>query len=184
MPAGKPVIVEADGQLLGQFALAAALVGEAKKLDHDAAGLALGQTLDEEIESPPVGLPQEEPIAIDQIDQRHRLPSDDVPLGITAIPSQECDAASSRSGRRTLGRRARHRVYNEAEHHALVLLWEASDRICRKRLKALMPALIEAMEWQGHLDLATEIRDKLLAMSAATIDCELGRDREELGRKL
>lgn len=44
------------------------------------------------------------------------------------------------------GRRARRRVYNEAEHNALVLLWEASDRICGKRLKALMPALIEAME--------------------------------------
>ncbi|MHC2432663.1 hypothetical protein ACVMB0_000038 [Bradyrhizobium sp. USDA 4451] len=66
------------------------------------------------------------------------------------------------------GRRARRRVYNEAEHNAFVLLWEASDRICGKRLKALMPALIEAMERHGHLDLAAEIRDKLLAMSAAT----------------
>lgn len=73
------------------------------------------------------------------------------------------------------GRRARRRVYNEAEHNALVLLWEASDRICGKRLKALMPALIEAMERHGHLDLAPEIRDKLLAMSAATIDRALAR---------
>lgn len=81
------------------------------------------------------------------------------------------------------GRRARRRVYNEAEHNALVLLWEASDRICGKRLKALMPALIEAMERHGHLDLAPEIRDKLLAMSAATIDRALARVREGLGRK-
>ena len=80
-------------------------------------------------------------------------------------------------------RRARRRVYNEAEHNAIALLWEASDRICGKRLKALMPALIEAMERHGHLDLAPEIRDKLLAMSAATIDRALARVRERLGRQ-
>lgn len=77
------------------------------------------------------------------------------------------------------GRRARRRVYNEAEHNALVLLWEASDRICGKRLKALMPALIEAMERHGHLGLALEIRD-ISAMSAATIDRALARVREVL----
>lgn len=81
------------------------------------------------------------------------------------------------------GRRARRPVYNEAEHNALVLLWEASDRSCGKRLKALMPALIAAMERHGHLGLAPEIRDKLLAMSAATIDRALARVREGLGRK-
>lgn len=74
-------------------------------------------------------------------------------------------------------------MYNEVEHNALVLLWEASDRICGKRLKALMPALIEAMERHGHLDLTPEIRDKLLAMSAATIDRALVGVREGLGRK-
>ncbi|TWA99003.1 hypothetical protein FBZ96_105682 [Bradyrhizobium stylosanthis] len=46
-----------------------------------------------------------------------------------------------------------------------------------------MPALIEAMERQGHLGLAPEIRDKLLAMRAATIDRALARVREALGRK-
>ncbi|MEY9194777.1 MULTISPECIES: integrase [Bradyrhizobium] len=81
------------------------------------------------------------------------------------------------------GRRPRRRIYNEAEHNALVLLWEASDRICGKRLKALMPALIEAMGRHGHLDLAPEIRAKLLAMSAATIDRVLVPIREKLGRK-
>ncbi|MGY3079515.1 hypothetical protein ACVWZZ_005923 [Bradyrhizobium sp. LM6.10] len=60
-------------------------------------------------------------------------------------------------------------MYNGAEHNVLALLWEASDRICGKRLKALMPALIAAMERHGHLVLTPEIRDKLLAMSAATI---------------
>jgi hypothetical protein len=36
-------------------------------------------------------------------------------------------------------RRVRRRVYDEAERNALVLLWEASDRFCGKRLKALLP---------------------------------------------
>ena len=37
-------------------------------------------------------------------------------------------------------------------------MWEASDRICGKRLRALLPILIEATERHGHLDLAPEVR--------------------------
>jgi hypothetical protein len=80
-------------------------------------------------------------------------------------------------------RRTRRRIYDEAERNALALLWEASDRVCGKRLKALLPVLIEAMERHGHLDLAPETRCKLLAMSAATVDRALGRLRDGLGRK-
>jgi len=80
------------------------------------------------------------------------------------------------------GRRKRRRIYDEAERNALVLLWEASDRVCGKRLEALMPVLIEAMERHGHLELSGEIRTKLLVMSAATIDRALARVREGLGR--
>ncbi|MEJ2480815.1 MAG: ISNCY family transposase [Acidihalobacter sp.] len=79
-------------------------------------------------------------------------------------------------------RRARRRIYDEAEQNALTLLWEASDRVCGKRLKALIPALIVAMERHGHLNLAPDIRGKLLSMSAATIDRALRRVREGLGR--
>ena len=99
------------------------------------------------------------------------------------VSSQTCDAATSREEDVSRSRRARRRIYNEAEHDVLVLLWEASDRICGKRLKALMPALIVAMERHGHLGLSPAIRDKLLTMSAATIDRALVRVREELGRK-
>ncbi|MGZ2442146.1 ISNCY family transposase [Sinorhizobium medicae] len=87
-----------------------------------------------------------------------------------------------RHGRESTGRRARPRVYEEAERNALILLWEASDRVCGKRLKALLPVLVEAMERHGHFNLAPEIRGKLLAMSAATIDRTLGPIREGLGR--
>ncbi len=80
-------------------------------------------------------------------------------------------------------RRTRRRIYEEAERNALVVLWEASDRICGKRLKALLPLLIESMERNGHIDLAPEIRAKLLVMSASTIDRALGKIRQEGGRQ-
>jgi hypothetical protein len=63
-----------------------------------------------------------------------------------------------------------HRVYDAAVREALIVLWEASDRICGKRLRPLLPVLVEAMERHGHLRLAPEVRTGLLAMSAATID--------------
>lgn len=68
------------------------------------------------------------------------------------------------------GWRARPRIYGEAERNALILLWEASDRICGKRLEArYCPSFSRRMERHGHFDLAPEIRGKLLAMSAATM---------------
>ena len=60
---------------------------------------------------------------------------------------------------------------------ALIVLWEASDRVCGKRLRPLLPVLVEAMERHGHLQLAPEVRTGVLAMSAATIDRAL-RDGE------
>jgi len=51
-----------------------------------------------------------------------------------------------------------------------VVLWEASDRLCGKRLRPLIPILLEAMERHEHLALAPEVRMKLATMSAATID--------------
>ena len=36
------------------------------------------------------------------------------------------------------------RIYNEAVKEALIVLWEAADRICGKRLKAIVPSLIDA----------------------------------------
>jgi hypothetical protein len=66
--------------------------------------------------------------------------------------------------------RKRPSLYDEASRAALIVLWEASDRVCGKRLKALMPILLAAMERNGHLKLNEDIRAKILAMSSATID--------------
>lgn len=66
--------------------------------------------------------------------------------------------------------RGRRRHYDEAARHALIVVWEASDRICSKRLKALLPVLIGALECHGHLCLELSIRTQLTTMSAATMD--------------
>ncbi|RWF29299.1 MAG: transposase, partial [Mesorhizobium sp.] len=79
------------------------------------------------------------------------------------------------------GPRPDRRIYDDAVREALIVIWEASDRICGKRLKALVPILVEAMERHGHLRLTAEIRTRLLTMSAATIDRVLGEARETAG---
>lgn len=72
----------------------------------------------------------------------------------------------------TLGPQKPHhrRRYGPEVVEALVPLWEASDRLCGKRLQALLPLLVESLESHGHLRLEGTVRDQLLAMSSATID--------------
>lgn len=75
----------------------------------------------------------------------------------------DCEAAKG-------GPRPGRRVYGDDVRAALIVVWEASDRICGKRLHPLLPTLIEAMERHGHGDMDSETRRQLLTMSPATID--------------
>src|SRR5664279_3607496 len=76
------------------------------------------------------------------------------------------------------------RVYNEAVKQALIVLWEASDRVCGKRLKPLLPVLVDALERHGHLHLEQAVRSLVLSASAATIDRTLAEPRaQQLGRR-
>lgn len=74
--------------------------------------------------------------------------------------------------------RGRPRRYDAAVREALVVLWEAADRVCGKRLKALLPSLVDAMERHGHLHLDAAVRERLLAASAATLDRLLAATRD------
>jgi hypothetical protein len=80
-------------------------------------------------------------------------------------------------------RRSGRRLYDEAVKEALVIAWEAGDRICGKRLKAVLPGLIEAMERHGHLKLDRAVRDLVLSVSAASIDRLLSPVRQSAGRR-
>ncbi len=64
----------------------------------------------------------------------------------------------------------RRRICDDAVKEALIVLWEASDRICGKRLKAILPDLLRSLEKHEHLKLDIHVRELLLAVSAASID--------------
>ena len=66
--------------------------------------------------------------------------------------------------------RPERRLYDEAIRAALIVIWEASDRICGKRLQPSLGPMIEATQRHGHLELESEVRKRLLEMSASTID--------------
>ncbi|MEX3672412.1 transposase family protein [Paraburkholderia phenoliruptrix] len=71
------------------------------------------------------------------------------------------------------------RRYDDEVRAALITLWEAGDRICGKRLKALIPTLIDSMTRHGHLTLSKDVRQRLNQISAATIDRLLRDVREQ-----
>ena len=74
-------------------------------------------------------------------------------------------------------RAPRLRLYDEAVREVLIVLWEAADRIYGKRLKALVPVLLPALERHRHLQLDAGIREKVMAVSASTIDRMLAMAR-------
>jgi hypothetical protein len=82
-------------------------------------------------------------------------------------------AAASRAEQAT------QRIFHSAVLEALIVLWEASDRICGKRLKALLPVLLESMERHGHIQLEENVREQVLKLSAATIDRKLRSVRQK-----
>jgi hypothetical protein len=52
----------------------------------------------------------------------------------------------------------------------LVSVWEVSDRLCGKLLKAVIPDLLLSLERHGELALTEAVRSQLLTISAASID--------------
>jgi hypothetical protein len=66
--------------------------------------------------------------------------------------------------------RRRRSTYGSTIKDALVALWEASDRICGKRLKVMVPTLLPSLEKHGRLKLNQADRELVLGVSAATID--------------
>ena len=61
-------------------------------------------------------------------------------------------------------------MHDQATREALIVIWEASNRVCGKRLRLLVPILVSAMQRHSHLQLTPEVRTGLLAMRAATMD--------------
>jgi hypothetical protein len=62
------------------------------------------------------------------------------------------------------------RKYGPAVAQPLRMVWEVADHICSKRLGPFLPELIPILEQHGEIDLAPEVREKLLHISPSTID--------------
>ena len=75
------------------------------------------------------------------------------------------------------------RIYDDAVRQALIVVWEASDRICGKRLKAALPSMVQSLERHGHLDLDPDVRERLFSASASTLDRLLRPVREQAGSR-
>jgi hypothetical protein len=71
-------------------------------------------------------------------------------------------------------RPSRKRKYGATVEDAVTALWEASDRVCGKRLVVMIPSLLPALERHGRLKLEAADRQRVFAISAATIDRMLG----------
>lgn len=60
--------------------------------------------------------------------------------------------------------------YGAAVRDALGALWEVSDRVCSKRLKVMIPALLPAMLQHSRISDDPSLQAQLLTVSPATID--------------
>ena len=68
-------------------------------------------------------------------------------------------------------RRGRPRHYYDGEVvSALRQLWEASDRLCSKRLHPFLPELVTVLRRHGEVSVGAETEAQLYQMSPATID--------------
>jgi len=90
--------------------------------------------------------------------------------------------ASAARLRERVERRARQRprLYDAPVLEALRHIWVIMDCICGKRLAAVLPETITVLERHGELALEAATRQKLSAISAATIDRLLAAERRRL----
>lgn len=102
-------------------------------------------------------------------------------VAVTGYHRKHAIRVLSATARAPSTRPLRLRLYDAAVQEALIVFWEASDRVCGKRLKALLPLLVPALERHGHLRLEEGVREKVLAASASTIDRLLATPRGSAG---
>lgn len=78
------------------------------------------------------------------------------------------------------GHGGRPRRYSATLIGSLRVAWEASGGLCGKRLAPFLEELVPALEAEGALHLAAADRDRLISISAATIDRRLRPVRAQL----
>jgi len=79
-----------------------------------------------------------------------------------------------------LQRRRRKRFYDDKVLAALRKIWAILDWICGKRLVAVIPEVVPILEQAREIRLDKQTREKVLIVSASTIDRLLAADRKKL----
>jgi len=80
---------------------------------------------------------------------------------------------------RKKAKRTRHRLYDEAVLDGLKVIWAIMDYICGKRLAAILPEVIPVLEKHREIVLDAITREKLLSISASSIDRLLVAERRK-----
>ena len=75
------------------------------------------------------------------------------------------------------GQRAR--KYDQKVVVALKIIWEILDYLCGKRLVAILPEVVPILERHGELKVDASTRERLIQISAATIDRLLAPERRK-----
>ena len=84
---------------------------------------------------------------------------------------------------RTNKRRGRPRWYGQAVAEALRVAWEATDRLCSKRLHPFLPEMVKILRRHGDRRMTAEIEAELCQISPSTIDRLLRPYRRLGGRR-
>jgi len=88
-----------------------------------------------------------------------------------------------RSGLVSRKRKGRPRLYGLEVMAALKVAWEASDRLCSRRLCPFLPELVRILRAKGELSVTEEAEAQLCRLSASTIDRITRRWRQSQPRR-
>ena len=80
-------------------------------------------------------------------------------------------------------KRGRKRKYGTIVIDSLKTIWEASDRLCSKRLKPFIPEILVVLRSHGEAHINADTQTQLCEMSPATIDRQLRPYRKASGRR-
>lgn len=75
--------------------------------------------------------------------------------------------------------RKKEKIYDDAVATALKKIWQIMDYICGKRLAPILKELIPRLIRFGEIRVTLEVKDKLMKISAATIDRVLAPERKK-----
>ena len=81
------------------------------------------------------------------------------------------------------GKRGRKKEYGPEVIAVLEVVWEASNRLCSKRLQSFIPEMVRVLRRKGELQVNAEVEAQLCRMSSSTIDRLLKPIRKKNGRR-